>query len=573
MRFPDNADRASVSLKKQAGVYVQGAGGGDIVINANNIELFKLTTLSAGIGKDVGTSETVGGDITLNATGKINIEDSPDIANSKSTIINDVRQGSKGQAGNINITAKGEVFVANSTILSQVEAGGVGNSGDIYVNSASLKLQNGAQLLTSIKEPSEKRPGGRGNAGNIEVKVTGLVDIAGKRGDVPSGISSRLNAGAEGNGGNITINAGSFKLRDSTFITASTIGKGSAGNVNVTASGEVFVEKSIILSQVEAGGIGKGGNISIDAASLKLENGAQLLASSLGKGSAGNVDVITRGGEVLLKNSIVSAQSITGNTGDITITSPKITLDNQSRLNSESASGDGGDIKLNSNLLLLRRNSSISTNAGTERKGGDGGNININSKFIVAIPKENSNITANAFNGRGGNVTITTKNQGIFGIEARPLESASTSDITASSENGAQGEVSIAEPDIDPNRGLIELPSNLTDASQQIAQGCTSGGVRSASKFTPTGKGGIPENPYEPLRQRAVITKWVTLPNDEKIKEEMATRLTSTTTAIVEAQSLVISRGEVKLMAQVPERHYYTLAEPTMFNCNTPTSQ
>src|SRR3712207_8808007 len=40
--------------------------------------------------------------------------------------------------------------------------------------------------------------------------------------------------------------------------------------------------------------------------------------------------------------------------------------------------------------------------------GGDGGNININADFVVAVPKEDSDITANAFNGRGGNINITT---------------------------------------------------------------------------------------------------------------------------------------------------------------------
>ena len=65
--------------------------------------------------------------------------------------------------------------------------------------------------------------------------------------------------------------------------------------------------------------------------------------------------------------------------------------------------------------------------------GGDGGNIDIDSDFIVAVPEENSDITANAFQGKGGRVQITA--QGIFGTQFRKDETAQ-SDTTASSRFG-----------------------------------------------------------------------------------------------------------------------------------------
>jgi large exoprotein involved in heme utilization and adhesion len=60
---------------------------------------------------------------------------------------------------------------------------------------------------------------------------------------------------------------------------------------------------------------------------------------------------------------------------------------------------------------------------------------------------------------------------------------------------------------IDPNSGLIELPANVTDSSQQIASGCS---ANQSSSFVATGRGGIPQNPtqevksdvYEGLRLR-----------------------------------------------------------------------
>jgi large exoprotein involved in heme utilization and adhesion len=89
--------------------------------------------------------------------------------------------------------------------------------------------------------------------------------------------------------------------------------------------------------------------------------------------------------------------------------------------------------------------------------------------LIVAVPLENSDITANAIKGSGGNVNI--KSQGLFGIEFRP-QTTRNSDITASSEFGQIGRVGIETPGIDPGKDLSELPAVPTDASQQISQTC-----------------------------------------------------------------------------------------------------
>lgn len=105
-----------------------------------------------------------------------------------------------------------------------------------------------------------------------------------------------------------------------------------------------------------------------------------------------------------------------GGAGNIEVQARNVELDEASEITAETVSGQGGNIRLSDvELLLLRNGSLISTTAGTEQAGGDSGNIAIDSNFVVAVPNENSDITANAFSGSGGNVTITT--QGLFGIE------------------------------------------------------------------------------------------------------------------------------------------------------------
>ncbi|MDZ8068195.1 MAG: filamentous hemagglutinin N-terminal domain-containing protein [Nostoc sp. DedQUE08] len=534
-----------------------------------------------------------------------------------------------GNAGNVTVIAKDAVFLADASIFSTVEAGGVGKGGNIDINATTLSLTDGAQLITITRGASDTQPAGRGDAGNVNILVTGAVDIAGEKNGLKSAIASIVSTGTVGNGGNITIDSGDFSLRDGAQLSASTLGQGNAGNVMVIAKNAVSLVNAGILSTVEAGGVGKSGNININAATLSLTDGAQLLTFTrsafdtqpAGQGNAGNVNVNVTGAVDIAgeKNGLVSAifssvetgtvgnggnitidsrdfwlrdgaklsastsgvgnagnirinakdavtvsgtshigdnsglfvsSTSSGITGDIEINSPKITLDNQGKLNAESASGNGGNINVNSDLLLLRRNSQISTNAGTEKLGGNGGNIKINSRFIVAVPNENSDISANAFTGIGGRVDITTN--GIFGIlsQKSPTEN---SDITASSELGVSGEVTINSPDTDPSRGLIQLPSNLVDASQQIAQGCTPRRGQNASRFIATGRGGLPQSPNEPLQGRAVITGWVDMPPQATaIADNLSTAtITKSSNPIVEAQGWIVDgNGDIMLVAQ-----------------------
>jgi hypothetical protein len=128
-------------------------------------------------------------------------------------------------------------------------------------------------------------------------------------------------------------------------------------------------------------GTGKAGDLSITTQQLLISNGAEATASSRGKGEAGN----------------------------LSITASSVRLDN-GRITAQTRSGNGGNLKLDiADLLLMRYGSLISTTAGTALAGGNGGNINIDADFIVTVPQENSDITANAFSGNGGAVQSTLK--------------------------------------------------------------------------------------------------------------------------------------------------------------------
>ncbi len=593
-------DTGSLSLQNRAFLFasILGMGmgnAGDVKITATEA----ITLDNSGIISEMG-GEGNAGNITISS-------DSLFLQNS---LLSTGTFG-QGNAGSVFIQAKNSVLVSNSLISTPVGSSGIGKGGDININAASLYVEDGAQLQSAIFINRETLSAGRGDAGNINIDVTGAVKIAGVT-RAPSGLFSLVSTGGVGNGGKITISANSFSLLDGANIFANTNGQGNGGTIQINAKDSVTIsgtsptrgdsseisartnslnrEGDIIINtrnfNLSNGGVvnaqtvndGNGGNITVNARRVEVINGGQLLSDTSSRGNAGKIvvnataQVIVDGIDTTLNDRIAkfgtdrlarfgTSRGITntlengasgffvrsqgsGNAGDIEVTSPKIQLDNQGRLFADSASGNGGNIRLQvGDLLLLRPVSAISATAGTAQEGGDGGNIKINSDFILAFPTDNKyQITANAFEGNGGNIEITTNS--FFGREFV--------NISASSEFGLEGDVSIDILEIDPARGLTKLPTDVIDASQQITQGCT---PQESGRFVAAGRGGLPLSPNEPLRGTAVITNWVDEPTETtgKVNNQLAKKLleNQSNPKIVEAQAWIINaRGNVELVTE-----------------------
>jgi large exoprotein involved in heme utilization and adhesion len=232
-----------------------------------------------------------------------------------------------------------------------------------------------------------------------------------------------------------------------------------------------------------------------------------------------------------------------GNGGTLRVNANYIFLENGGRITAVTASGTGGNIELQArNLLLMRGNSEISATAFSI---GDGGNINITTPLLVSFPTEDSDITANSRDRRGGNVTINSS--AIFGTQFRK-GNTSLSDITATGANAQNGTVQINTPDVDPTSGLIELPVNIVDSTRLIAQGCP---ANRGNSFTITGRGGLPPSPSEPMRaNNTVLPNWVT---GDRSSQRISTQNSSIPNQIVEATGWIVNdKGQVELIASAP---------------------
>jgi filamentous hemagglutinin family protein len=348
-------------------------------------------------------------------------------------------------------------------------------AGDITVSTPYLSMVDGSYISSlSLGDSS----GGDISINTATTEVTGgtLNFYYGFLATAISGIGY-----ARGNSGTVTLNTNTLTAQDGGFISTSNLGSGNAGNVTINASKLVEI-KGIIPTNTNNFFIS---NISSTVGSEYTS--IQQLASYKAFGNSGNVTIRTPILKISNRAGVTVANyGIVGTAGTLTIDADSIQL-NQGGIEASAASGEGGNINLNlQKLLLLRNQSQIAAEAGGI---GNGGNITINSPVIVGL--ENSDIIANAVQGNGGNIDITT--QGIFGLKYRN-ELTSENDITASSQFGVNGTVQINNISVDPNSGLVELPANLTDPSQQIATGCS---ANQGSSFVATGRGGVPQNPNQ----------------------------------------------------------------------------
>lgn len=438
-----------------------------------------------------------------------------------------------GDAGDLTVRANeieliGTSLESSSGLFASVEEGATGNGGNLTIATDSLRIIDGAQASVTTF--------GSGNAGALTVRAKDVQVIGGSP-DGPSGLVAA--AAATGNGGNLTIETDRLRLLDGGQIATATGGSGNAGDLTVRASelveliGATELGRSGLFSSA-INGTGDGGDLTVSTSQLIVRDGATISVSNF---SSRNPD-------------IPAGQGAAGN---LNVNANFILLDNQGILTAEAAAGERGNINLQSETILLRRGSEITTNTqGTAT----GGNITFNTDILAAF--ENSDITANAKQSFGGRVIINA--QSIFGTQFRE-QLTPESDITASSNLGAEfnGVVELKTLDTDPSRGLVQLPSSLVDQSTQITAVCRGTG---GNEFVVTGRGGLPEAPAQILRDATV---WEDLRLAKSGSQESGTwSLNSPTPGtrhptraapapIIEARGWVVDRnGQVTLVSQLP---------------------
>ncbi|RMF26953.1 MAG: S-layer family protein, partial [Cyanobacteria bacterium J083] len=479
---------------------------GDIYINTQILDILdngSISTTSLGLG--------TGGNIFIEATESVNLVGNG--FNQLQGIIDNILK-----TGNLE-----QIFFPGGIVTGSFQTG---NSGHLTINTGQLNLTKGMAISTLSL--------GNGDSGNISIHTNEGINLS-------SSVINTSTAG-EGIGGSIKLTTPELHIENGGSLTTVTFGSGDAGDVEILANNKVQISdlprNSLSITGIATNTLGDSGNagdVKIMTQSLILENGGTIIAeteeSALpnsenppGKGgnifihatdsiklsgstfsqifgfvssglststdssaSAGNLEIQTQ--ELIVENGALIEVSSkgTGAAGDLKILAENIWLREQGNLSANTDSGRGGNIKLTALDSIYLDNSFISAKAfGIGR----GGNIDINSQNLIV--DRQSEITAEAIVGQGGNINVNSL----------ILLLSTDSMITATSQLGIDGVININSLNPDQTIGAEKLAQSLLSTEDEVQSRCQSGENYTQATFIITGKGGLPNNPYQ-LPKRA----------------------------------------------------------------------
>jgi len=430
--FSNISQRTDVTLDNNSIIEVSNDGGGDIAINARNVDITRGSALSTGIA-DNAPSGNQAGDITINATGAF------------------------------TLSLVGSIY--NNVGADPTQTATTGKAGKVSINAQSIALTDDALIETSTLGQGIDCETISCDGGNIFLTATNGVTVTDSRINssvgVPVGVTSV--PGIFGNSGNITITSTSFTLNTTNgsfvqaYLSTETDGFGKAGDITINSQNIAIDASSIYSRALENSGQSNGkvaasGTININTQSLSLTNAAQLLTSTLGFADAGSITIQPPQVGDALDISLADSSRILSEVGQRTGNGATFAI------------GNGGNIEVyHGRSLNLTTDSFLGVNT---FGAGDAGRILVQADTVSL---DSSKITSNVDGlgtGNGGNLTIV----------GRSLTFNNGSEIAASSAGiGNAGSVTLTGSDI--------VTFNQSSASTSV----DTGGIGNAGNLTVAG--------------------------------------------------------------------------------------
>jgi hypothetical protein len=312
----------------------------------------------------------------------------------------------RGNGGTVRVTAPwllidGQNASGFTGISSDVIENVRGHGGDVRIDSGDLLILGGGAISADA--------GGRDDGGNVQVFATRLrIDGQGMF-DEFTGISSDVFEGAVGDGGDVLVRSDALTITGGGRISAETAGRGHGGDIAIFANN--FWSDGVdsgVFAIVDESGVGRGGNLLVEADDLILRNGAEMTADTFGTGSAGSVGVkagtLRIDGEFSSHATDISSSVIEGATGEggsVRVAAGELTLRNGGGISADTLGrGNGGRIEVSASRLRIEGtrgfSTGISSGVGSDAIG-HGGDILVTGGEVTFLGT--GGITAGTFGG------------------------------------------------------------------------------------------------------------------------------------------------------------------------------
>jgi hypothetical protein len=293
--------------------YGSGPGGvialrGETQVALSNGTLVHAAALGSGGGAGISIATAPAGAISADASLVLTSSTGPGSAGplaastGQLTLTNgaelaSITQGT-GNGGPVAVNANTVVVdgTANPTALTAIGSvtTGRGTASDVAVSAGTLTILANGEIISLTAGP--------GNAGNVSLSAPGAVSIDGTSTNFQAGILSQANPGSSGNAGLVKVIVGSLSLVNSGQISASTVGLGAGGDVNVQVGGKLSIDgagslstTTGILATTFLPGAKNAGNITVTAGDLSIVTNGEIASGTFGSGDSGNVSVRVAG--------------------------------------------------------------------------------------------------------------------------------------------------------------------------------------------------------------------------------------------------------------------------------------
>lgn len=571
--------------------------GGTIDIQAKSLTLDKESRITTStfsplkiVSPSLGSFNSKAGDIFINTNDFVSLDRG-------SGILSSVGPGGIGSSGNIKIDTSSLSLRSGSQIqalLFREQAGlpgGQGTGGAIDINAQDSVTVSGASstgFSSGLLVLSER--GAFGSAGDITITTNNFLVSDGAV--VAAGI---FNDG--GPGGNISITANTFQALNGGQVLTNTRSTQNAGSIKLSINNSIvidgidvnfadrlkFVEQQIqrlgasekltdvVINEGPNSGLfantaplstGKGGNIIIDPITTVLQNGGTIAVDSQGSGQGG--DIHLQSGSLFLNNQAeIRASSLgIGNSGSISLTIDGLLSSTDSSITTAAEQASGGEINISAGDIRLNGDSDILTSVALGT--GDGGNITLTANTILAFGDSDILAFADPQQGQGGNITLNTPvffGENFFGVTSEQslrsrealnlLEANNRVDLNATGQTS--GIVSIPDVSFIQNN-LTELPENLINTENLLANSCIVRTANEQGKFIITGPGGLPTRPGDASKSSFSTGSVQTIPREDTSSESNDTKPWEIGDPIVEPQGTYsLGNGRLVLSRECAE--------------------
>ncbi|MCC5602138.1 two-partner secretion domain-containing protein [Nostoc favosum] len=480
LSFPDSVEKSDVTLSNGARIRVNASNGGSIAVNAQNLKMTGRSFLFAGINGALASENSKAGNIEVNATGVINLDNN-------SFIANQVRPEAAGQGGDINISTRtlrieSGAFVTTSTfgagkggnlsvdtqdvqiigtradggspsgLSATAQPNSTGDAGDLTIKTHTLLIKDGAQVTTSTF--------GAGKGGNLSVDAQD-VQIIGTRanGRFRSGLFADAQPDSAGDAGDLTIKTHTLLIKDGAQVTTSTFGAGKGGNLNVDAQDVQIIGTSAddgfgssLFAAAQPNSAGDAGDLTIKTHTLLIKDGAQVATGTFSGGEGGNLSVDAQDVQIIGRSAdgrdfsglFADAQpNSTGNAGDLTIKTNTLLIKDGAQVGARTrGGGKGGNLSVDAQDVQIigrsadGRSASGLSAAAQPDSTGDAGDLTI--KTHTLLLKDGAQVSASTRGGgKGGNLSVDAQDVQIIGTRA---DGMSVSGLFASAQPDSTGD-------------------------------------------------------------------------------------------------------------------------------------